>query len=120
MTDKNKIVKESTAPKGNIAIGILITIIVIAIFGGIALYQMGVFNQKATNNDIDGDWNSTLTTHSYVFIPKSNIHGLEFTFSIRDKDGKELQQIVKKVGDVKKDSSIRYRLTLPNYKTLQR
>lgn len=57
---------------------------------------------KATNNDIDGDWNSTLTTHSYVFIPKSNIDSLEFTFSIRDKSGKELQRIVKKVGDVKK------------------
>mgnify|MGYP001080318738 FL=1 len=102
MADENKKIEESTAPKGNIVIGILITIIVIAIFGGIALYPTDPYNQEATNNDIDGDWNSTLTTHSYVFIPKSNIDGLEFTFSIRDKDGNELQQIVKRVGDVKK------------------
>jgi len=57
---------------------------------------------KASISDIDGYWNSTVSEQSYVFIPKYNINGLEFTFSIRDKNNKELQTIVKTVGDVKK------------------
>ena len=57
---------------------------------------------KASTSDIDGYWNSTVSEQSYVFIPKYNINGLEFTFSIRDKNNKELQTIVKTVGDVKK------------------
>lgn len=77
-----------------VLLGLLITLVV--------AFATNNNTNQATNNDIDGNWNSTLTTHSFVFIPKCNINGLEFTFSIRDKDGKELQQIVKKVGDVKK------------------
>ncbi len=57
---------------------------------------------KASISDIDGYWNSTVSEQSYVFIPKHSIDGLEFTFSIRDKNNKELQTIVKTVGDVKK------------------
>ncbi|MCX4286701.1 MAG: hypothetical protein OSJ68_05365, partial [Clostridia bacterium] len=88
--------------KGNVGIGILITILIILVFGGIGLFKLGVFDQKATNNDIDGNWNSTLATQSFVFIPKCNIDGLIITFSIRDKNNNELQTITKNIGDVKK------------------
>ena len=97
--------KATEQDKKNLIIGLTIAIIatvIIILAGALVANLTDKRNNKATNSDIDGDWNSTLTTYSYVFIPKSNINGLEFTFSIRDKNDKELQQIVKKVGDVKK------------------
>lgn len=78
-------------------------------------------NNKATNNDIDGHWDSTVTTYAYVFIPKSNIDGLEVTFSIRDTNNKELQKIVKTVGNVKKGQqyTVSFNLSeLQNFATL--
>ena len=99
MEEKNV---KNAETKGNVGIGILITILIILVFGGIGLFKLGVFDQKATNNDIDGNWNSTLATQSFVFIPICNIDGLIITFSIRDKNNNELQTITKNIGDVKK------------------
>ena len=67
-------------------------------------------DRTATTNDIDGYWNSNLTEHSFIFIPKQSIDGLVFTFSIRDKNNQELQKIVKEVGNVKKGQQ--YTVTL--------
>ncbi len=121
MAEENKKIEENTAPTGKVGIGITIVIVIVLIFGAFALYKIGVFDRKATNTDIDGDWNSTLTTQSYVFIPKHNINGLEFTFSIRDKNNKELQTIVKTVGNVKKGQQYTVSISmseLQNFSTL--
>ncbi len=67
-------------------------------------------DRTATTNDIDGYWNSNLTEHSFIFIPKQSIDGLVFTFSIRDKNNQELQKIVKEVENVKKGQQ--YTVTL--------
>lgn len=103
MAEENK--EESTAPTGNVGKGI--TIIAVIIVTGILLFLLisainNNSNNKATLADIDGDWNQTTTTQSYVFIPKSNIDGLEFTFTLKDKNNRTVDTITKTVGNVKK------------------
>ncbi len=50
MEEKNV---KNAETKGNVGIGIIITILIILVFGGIGLFKLGVFDQKATNNDIE-------------------------------------------------------------------
>ena len=105
MAEENKKIEGKAASSGKFEKGLAIVFAIMAIGALLFLIISGINDnskQKATMNDIDGYWNSTVSEQSYVFIPKYNINGLEFTFSIRDKNNKELQTIVKTVGDVKK------------------
>ncbi len=99
---KNKKKYGSITIKQGLIIFLSIIMIGILTFGIVQLLLLIPSTSKVSNEDIDGHWNSTLTTQSFVFIPKSNIKGLEVTFSIRDKNNQELQTITKIIGDVKK------------------
>lgn len=84
---------------------IILAIFIIAIIGLLVFLLINAINnspaQKATLNDIDGNWTQTATTQSYIFIPKNNIDGLEFTFTLKDKNNQTIDTIIKKVGNVK-------------------
>ena len=99
---KNKKKYGSITIKQGLIIFLSIIMIGILTFGIVQLLLLIPSTSKVSNEDIDGHWNSTLTTQSFVFNTKSNIKGLEVTFSIRDKKNQELQTITKIIGDVKK------------------
>ena len=98
---------------GNVFIGLLLIILVIAIPTGIAYLVSHENIMQATMDDIDGYWNSSLTTIEYVFVPKHNIKSLRFEITICDKNKNELQTIYKTIGNVKKGQQ--YTVTVSIY-----
>ncbi len=78
---KNEKIYGSITLKQGLIIFCSIIMIGVILFGLCQLVILITTPKAATNSDIDGDWNSTLTTHSYVFIPKSNIDGSCFYIS---------------------------------------
>lgn len=83
-----------------VMIGLVIAVIVITILVYSNIGSGGI--KRATMSDIDGHWNSTITTCEYVFIPKHNINDLTFAITICDDNRQELQTIYKTVGNVRK------------------
>ena len=83
-----------------VMIGLVIAVVVITILVFSNLDSGGI--KKATMSDINGHWNSTITTYEYVFIPKHNINNLTFEITIYDDNKQELQTIYKTVGNVLK------------------
>lgn len=92
-------------------VGLALLIIIILLI--ICNYPALQVQKKATLSDIDGNWTTETTKQTYTFIPKSNIDGLEFKFTLLDKNKQTVQTITKKVGNVIKGQQ--YTVTLSIY-----
>lgn len=105
-----KIYGSITLKQGAIVFATIIAI-GIALFGICQLALLLATPQNITNDDIAGHWNTGLTEYEYVFIPNANIEGLELTFSIKDEQNRELQKIVKTIGNVTKGTQYTVKLS---------
>ena len=79
---------------------------------GLSFDDNKITYRDANNGDISGDWNDSLTEQKFVFIPKYDIVGLQFTFTVKNKKGETIKTVVKNIGNVTKGQQYTATLTL--------
>ena len=96
---------------------LLVVIIIVAV--GVAIFAVNNSGEnsitKATMSDIDGNWNQSLLSNTFTFIPSKNIKGLVLQFEIYDNNYNLKNTITKSIGDVKKGQQYTVTLTVDEY-----